>query len=188
MLSATKNFICAAVRPIKHKSQFHKARKARKITSTCDHSPYATAYLLTAYTMKFCKNLQRVVDISDTEWAPYWTNYKMLKVRRSSFRSFMVVGGGLSCLVFTRAQIQCDYFSILIFSVLNASCGWIFCLIRISGSGRFMNRSLSFLNALAMMQTAINLSHFACFLDTTNHSLRCCFSSYPLPLSSICFE
>lgn len=29
--------------------------------------------------MKFCKNLQRVVDISDPEWAPYWPNYKMLK-------------------------------------------------------------------------------------------------------------
>ncbi|KAG7356320.1 SPX domain containing protein [Nitzschia inconspicua] len=29
--------------------------------------------------MKFCKNLQRVVDISDPEWAPFWTNYKMLK-------------------------------------------------------------------------------------------------------------
>mmetsp|Transcript_28315 Transcript_28315/g.42817 ORF Transcript_28315/g.42817 Transcript_28315/m.42817 type:complete len:369 (+) Transcript_28315:73-1179(+) len=29
--------------------------------------------------MKFCKNLQRVVNISDPEWAPYWTNYKMLK-------------------------------------------------------------------------------------------------------------
>eukprot|EP00542_Grammatophora_oceanica_P003486 CAMPEP_0194063804 /NCGR_PEP_ID=MMETSP0009_2-20130614/81304_1 /TAXON_ID=210454 /ORGANISM="Grammatophora oceanica, Strain CCMP 410" /LENGTH=34 /DNA_ID= /DNA_START= /DNA_END= /DNA_ORIENTATION= len=29
--------------------------------------------------MKFCKNLQQVVDISDPEWAPYWTNYKMLK-------------------------------------------------------------------------------------------------------------
>jgi hypothetical protein len=29
--------------------------------------------------MKFCKNLQRVVDISDPEWAPYWTNYKALK-------------------------------------------------------------------------------------------------------------
>ena len=38
--------------------------------------------------MKFCKNLQRVVDISDPEWAPYWTNYKMLKVclRRSRNR------------------------------------------------------------------------------------------------------
>ena len=34
-----------------------------------------------ASNMKFCKNLQRVVDISDPEWAPYWTNYKMLKVR-----------------------------------------------------------------------------------------------------------
>jgi hypothetical protein len=30
--------------------------------------------------MKFCKNLQKVADISDPEWAPYWTNYKMLKV------------------------------------------------------------------------------------------------------------
>jgi len=30
--------------------------------------------------MKFCKNLQRVVDISEPEWAPYWINYKMLKV------------------------------------------------------------------------------------------------------------
>lgn len=29
--------------------------------------------------MKFGKNLQKVVDISDPEWAPYWTNYKMLK-------------------------------------------------------------------------------------------------------------
>lgn len=29
--------------------------------------------------MKFCKNLQRVVEISDPEWAPYWPNYKMLK-------------------------------------------------------------------------------------------------------------
>jgi hypothetical protein len=35
--------------------------------------------------MKFCKNLQQVVDISDPEWAPYWTNYKMLKV--SIFRA-----------------------------------------------------------------------------------------------------
>ena len=34
--------------------------------------------------MKFCKNLQRVVDISDPEWAPYWTNYKMLKVSLSN--------------------------------------------------------------------------------------------------------
>ncbi|CAB9514747.1 SPX domain-containing protein 2 [Seminavis robusta] len=29
--------------------------------------------------MKFCKNLQRVVEISDPEWAPYWINYKQLK-------------------------------------------------------------------------------------------------------------
>jgi hypothetical protein len=32
--------------------------------------------------MKFCKNLQKVADISDPEWAPYWTNYKMLKVSK----------------------------------------------------------------------------------------------------------
>eukprot|EP00956_Cyclotella_meneghiniana_P019013 scaffold32211_cov76-Cyclotella_meneghiniana.AAC.4 len=29
--------------------------------------------------MKFCRNLQRVIGITDPEWAPYWTNYKMLK-------------------------------------------------------------------------------------------------------------
>ena len=29
--------------------------------------------------MKFCRNLQRVINITDPEWAPYWTNYKMLK-------------------------------------------------------------------------------------------------------------
>lgn len=29
--------------------------------------------------MKFCKNLQHVANISDPEWAPFWTNYKMLK-------------------------------------------------------------------------------------------------------------
>jgi hypothetical protein len=48
--------------------------------------------------MKFCKNLQQVVDISDPEWAPYWPNYKMLKVR--DFERFTMVidlvGGGLN--------------------------------------------------------------------------------------------
>ena len=34
--------------------------------------------------MKFCKNLQQIVEISNPEWAPYWTNYKMLKVRNRS--------------------------------------------------------------------------------------------------------
>jgi SPX domain protein involved in polyphosphate accumulation len=29
--------------------------------------------------MKFCKNLQRVADISNAEWAPYYVNYKFLK-------------------------------------------------------------------------------------------------------------
>lgn len=29
--------------------------------------------------MKFCRNLQRIIYITDPEWAPYWTNYKMLK-------------------------------------------------------------------------------------------------------------
>lgn len=33
-------------------------------------------------TMKFCKNLQRVIDLSNTsnpEWSPFWMNYKALK-------------------------------------------------------------------------------------------------------------
>jgi len=30
--------------------------------------------------MKFCKNLQKVVEMSDPDWVPYWTNYKLLKV------------------------------------------------------------------------------------------------------------
>lgn len=29
--------------------------------------------------MKFCKNLQQVIDISDPAWAPFWLNYKGLK-------------------------------------------------------------------------------------------------------------
>ena len=29
--------------------------------------------------MKFCKNLFRVVELSDPEWGPYWINYKFLK-------------------------------------------------------------------------------------------------------------
>jgi hypothetical protein len=29
--------------------------------------------------MKFCKNMGRVVAISDPEWTPFWVNYKMLK-------------------------------------------------------------------------------------------------------------
>jgi hypothetical protein len=29
--------------------------------------------------MKFGKQLARVVDSSDPEWAPYWINYKLLK-------------------------------------------------------------------------------------------------------------
>ena len=46
--------------------------------------------------MKFCKNLQRVVDISDPEWSPYWVNYKMLKVsargkRRGDSRTFLAL-------------------------------------------------------------------------------------------------
>ena len=37
-------------------------------------------------TMKFCKNLQQIVEISDPEWAPYWTNYRMLKVSSCRWR------------------------------------------------------------------------------------------------------
>jgi hypothetical protein len=32
--------------------------------------------------MKFCKNLQRVAELSNPEWNPFWTDYKQLKVRR----------------------------------------------------------------------------------------------------------
>jgi len=39
--------------------------------------------------MKFCKNLQRIVDISDPAWAPYWTNYKMLKKLLKTFHSLV---------------------------------------------------------------------------------------------------
>jgi hypothetical protein len=48
--------------------------------------------------MKFCKNLQHVVVLSDPEWAPYWTNYKMLKVGRFSSKWFQRL---LSCFFFT---------------------------------------------------------------------------------------
>ncbi|GMH70573.1 hypothetical protein TrST_g14046 [Triparma strigata] len=29
--------------------------------------------------MKFCKNLQKMIDLSNPEWTPFWVNYKMLK-------------------------------------------------------------------------------------------------------------
>lgn len=30
-------------------------------------------------TMKFGKNIGRVVELSDPEWSPFWINYKFLK-------------------------------------------------------------------------------------------------------------
>jgi hypothetical protein len=30
--------------------------------------------------MKFGKELQKVIEMSDPDWAPYWPNYKVLKV------------------------------------------------------------------------------------------------------------
>ncbi|KAL7477673.1 hypothetical protein ACHAW6_003473 [Cyclotella cf. meneghiniana] len=44
--------------------------------------------------MKFCRNLQRVIDITDPEWAPYWTNYKMLKKFLKTLPSFVPPDGG----------------------------------------------------------------------------------------------
>lgn len=44
--------------------------------------------------MKFCRNLQRVIDITDPEWAPYWTNYKMLKKFLKNLPSFVPPDGG----------------------------------------------------------------------------------------------
>lgn len=29
--------------------------------------------------MKFCKNMLKVVELSDPEWSPFWVNYKFLK-------------------------------------------------------------------------------------------------------------
>ncbi|KAL7503188.1 hypothetical protein ACHAXN_001020 [Cyclotella atomus] len=43
--------------------------------------------------MKFCRNLQRVIDITDPEWAPYWTNYKMLKKFLKNLPSFVPPDG-----------------------------------------------------------------------------------------------
>ena len=45
-------------------------------------------------TMKFCRNLQRVIDITDPEWAPYWTNYKMLKKFLKTLPSFVPPDNG----------------------------------------------------------------------------------------------
>mmetsp|Transcript_20796 Transcript_20796/g.41748 ORF Transcript_20796/g.41748 Transcript_20796/m.41748 type:complete len:472 (+) Transcript_20796:76-1491(+) len=44
--------------------------------------------------MKFCRNLQRVIDITDPEWAPYWTNYKMLKKFLKKMPSLVPPEGG----------------------------------------------------------------------------------------------
>ncbi|KAL3795644.1 hypothetical protein HJC23_002051 [Cyclotella cryptica] len=46
--------------------------------------------------MKFCRNLQRVIDITDPEWAPYWTNYKMLKKFLKTLPSFVPPDGAES--------------------------------------------------------------------------------------------
>jgi hypothetical protein len=46
-------------------------------------------------TMKFCKNVQRIVDISDPEWAPYWINYKMLKKLIKELPSLVPVDDGV---------------------------------------------------------------------------------------------
>uniref|UniRef100_A0A6V2DDP1 SPX domain-containing protein n=1 Tax=Ditylum brightwellii TaxID=49249 RepID=A0A6V2DDP1_9STRA len=54
--------------------------------------------------MKFCKNLQRIVDISDPEWAPYWTNYKMLKKLIKELPSLVPSDDG-------QKQQQCKYVS-----------------------------------------------------------------------------
>ena len=45
--------------------------------------------------MKFCKNLQQIVEISDPAWAPYWTNYKMLKVCPNCFNIKIYMLGAL---------------------------------------------------------------------------------------------
>jgi SPX domain protein involved in polyphosphate accumulation len=54
---------------------------------------FCTINLIDFTTMKFCRNLQRVIDITDPEWAPYWTNYKMLKKFLKNLPSFVPPDG-----------------------------------------------------------------------------------------------
>ena len=37
--------------------------------------------------MKFCKNMMKVVELSDPEWAPFWVNYKFLKIKLNEIES-----------------------------------------------------------------------------------------------------
>lgn len=38
--------------------------------------------------MKFCKNLQDVIQLADPAWSPYWLNYKLLKKKLKSLPTF----------------------------------------------------------------------------------------------------
>jgi len=38
--------------------------------------------------MKFCKNLQNVVQLADPAWSPYWLNYKLLKKKLKNLPTF----------------------------------------------------------------------------------------------------
>jgi hypothetical protein len=37
--------------------------------------------------MKFCKNMMKVVELSDPEWGPFWVNYKFLKKKLGEIES-----------------------------------------------------------------------------------------------------
>jgi len=60
--------------PKRYDSRFAPSRPF-KSTSNQRHEPS-----ISFATMKFCKNLQQVADLSNPEWSPYWTDYKKLKV------------------------------------------------------------------------------------------------------------
>lgn len=57
--------------------------------------------------MKFCKNLQKVVELSDQDWAPYWTNYKLLKVSPSvPICVCLCRTDGFACWIFTKGVVR----------------------------------------------------------------------------------
>lgn len=44
------------------------------------YRPHDQPYKTRGRTMKFGQNLLRVAEASDPAWAPFWINYKLLKV------------------------------------------------------------------------------------------------------------
>jgi len=57
--------------------------------------------------MKFCKHLQRLIELFDPSWGPYWINYKMLKVRRMPGQ-FQYDDALLGCLHGCGVPLECS--------------------------------------------------------------------------------